>query len=46
MFIKNAVPMTNGIDMSVGSSITYFIMSLLTLVFLYGCHEAATYMVI
>lgn len=46
MFVKNAVPMTNGILMSQGSSITYFIMSLVTLLYLYACHEAASYMLL
>lgn len=46
MFVKNAVPMTNGILMSKGSSITYFVMSLVTLFYLYACHEAASYMLL
>jgi uncharacterized membrane protein len=46
MFVQNAVPMTNNILMSTGSSITYFVMSLVTLVFLYGFHEAASYMLL
>lgn len=46
MFIFNAVPMTNGILMSTGSSITYFVMSIVTLIFLYECHEATSYMLL
>lgn len=46
MFVQNAVPMTNNILMSTTSSITYFVMSLITLVFLYGFHEAASYMLL
>ena len=44
MFLFNAVPMTNGILMSAGASVTYFVMSFVTLIFLYECHEAAAYM--
>jgi hypothetical protein len=44
MFLFNAVPMTNGILMSAGASVTYFVMSIVTLIFLYECHEAAAYM--
>ena len=44
MFLFNAVPMTNGILMSAGASVTYFVMSGVTLIFLYECHEAAAYM--
>jgi hypothetical protein len=46
MFVQNAVPMTNGILMSRASSITYFVMSIITLIFLFGCHEAASYMLL
>jgi hypothetical protein len=46
MFVQNAVPMTNGKLMSAGSSITYFVMSLVTLLFLYACHEIASYMIL
>jgi len=46
MFVQNAVPMTNGILMSKASSITYFVMSIVTLIFLFGCHEAASYMLL
>jgi hypothetical protein len=46
MFVQNAVPMTNGILMSTTSSITYFVMSIITLFFLFGCHEAASYMLL
>lgn len=40
MFYFTAVPMTNGILMSTGSSVAYFVLSILTLLFLYECHEA------
>jgi hypothetical protein len=43
---NNAVPMTNGILMDAGSSLTYFIMSLITIIFLYANHEAVSYMVL
>ena len=46
MFFRNAVPLTNDILMSNASSITYFVMSIITLFFLYGCHEAASYMLL
>lgn len=46
MFIRNAVPLTTGILMSSASSVTYFVMSIITLLFLYACHEAASYMII
>jgi hypothetical protein len=46
MFVQNAVPMTNGILMSNASSITYFVMSIITIFYLYGCHEAASYMLL
>lgn len=46
MFVQNAVPLTNGILMSVGSSITYFILSILTLLVLFACHEFASYMIL
>ena len=46
MMLFNAVPMTNGILMSTGSSITYFVMAIVTLLFLYECHEAASYMLL
>ena len=46
MFLRNAVPMTNDILMSNASSITYFIMSIVTLIFLKGCHEASSYMLL
>jgi hypothetical protein len=38
--------MTNGILMDAGSSITYFVMSLITTIFLYANHEAVSYMVL
>ena len=44
--LRNAVPMTNDILMSSGSSVTYFVMSLITLIFLFACHECASYMVL
>jgi len=46
MFVQNAVPMTNGILMSTPASITYFVMSIITLFFLFCCHEAASYMLL
>ena len=46
MFVRNAVPLSTGILMSPASSITYFVMSLATLAFLFGCHEAASYMLL
>lgn len=46
MLFRNAVPLTDGILMSTASSITYFVMSIVTLLFLYGCHEAASYMLL
>jgi hypothetical protein len=44
--LLNAVPMTNDILMSSSSSITYFVMSLITLIYLFACHECASYMVL
>lgn len=46
MFVRNAVPLATGILMSTASSVTYFVMSLATLAFLFGCHEAASYMLL
>jgi len=46
MFLRNAVPMTNGIQINAGVSICYFIMSILTLLFLCYSHQAASQMVI
>ena len=46
MIFRNAVPMTNGILMATGSSVTYFVMSMITLLFLFACHECASYMVL
>lgn len=46
MFVQNAVPLTNGILMSSASSITYFVMSILTMFFLFACHEVASYMLL
>ena len=44
--LKNAVPMTDGILMNKASSVTYFVMSLVSLIFLYANHEAVSYMVL
>ena len=44
--LLNAVPMTNDILMSSSASITYFVMSLVTLIYLFACHECASYMVL
>ena len=44
MLFKNAVPLTNDILMSTSYSITYFVMSIITLFFLYFCHEVASSM--
>jgi hypothetical protein len=44
--LKNAVPMTDGILMNTATSVTYFVMSLVSLVFLYANHEAVSYMVL
>lgn len=38
--------MTDGILMNKGFSVTYFVMSLVNLLFLYANHEAVTYMVL
>ena len=38
--------MTDGILMNAASSVTYFVMSLITLIFLYANHEAVSYMVL
>jgi len=46
MLFKGAVPLTNGILLSSTTSITYFVMSIITLFFLYGCHEATSYMIL
>jgi ABC-type nickel/cobalt efflux system permease component RcnA len=46
MLFKNAVPLSNGILLSTTTSITYFVMSIVTLFFLYGCHEATSYMLL
>ena len=46
MMLRNAVPMTNGILMYAGSSVSYFVVSLLNLLFLYANHEAISYMVL
>lgn len=46
MFIRNAVPLTNGVLMSVGSSITYFVLSIFTLILLFASYESASYMVL
>lgn len=34
-FLKNAVPQINGVAIPVGASIAYFVLSLVTLLFLY-----------
>jgi hypothetical protein len=44
--LLNAVPMTNDILMSSSASITYFVMSLVTLIYLFATHECASYMVL
>ena len=44
--LYNAVPMTDGILMNAASSVTYFVMSLISLIFLYANHEAVSYMVL
>jgi hypothetical protein len=44
--LRNIVPMSNGILMSQTSSITYFVMSFITLLVLFACHECASYMVL
>lgn len=46
MMLRNAVPMTDGILMNKGFSVTYFVMSLVNLLFLYANHEAVSYMVL
>ena len=46
LVLLNAVPMTNDILMSSSASITYFVMSLVTLIYLFACHECASYMVL
>lgn len=46
LMLKNAVPMTDGILMNAASSVTYFVMSLVSLIFLYANHEAVSYMVL
>jgi len=42
-FLKNSVPQINGILVSIATSITYFILSLLTLFFLYMQYEVVNY---
>ncbi len=42
-FLKNAVPQINGVAIPVGASITYFILSLVTLLFLYLQYEVVNY---
>jgi hypothetical protein len=42
-FLKNAVPQINGVAIPVGASIAYFILSLVTLVFLYLQYEVVNY---
>ena len=44
--LRNAVPMTDGILMNAASSVTYFVLSLISLIFLYANHEAVSYMVL
>ena len=46
LMLNNAVPMTDGILMNKNFSVTYFVMSLVTLLFLYANHEAVSYMVL
>ena len=46
LMLRNIVPMTNDILMSSASSVTYFVMSLITLLFLFASHECASYMVL
>jgi hypothetical protein len=41
--LKNAVPQINGIAIPVGASITYFVLSLVTLIFLYLQYEVVNY---
>ena len=38
--------MIDGILMNAASSVTYFVMSLISLIFLYANHEAVSYMVL
>ena len=46
MMMRNVVPITNNILISSGISVTFFVMSLVTLIFHFICHEAASYMVL
>ena len=46
MFLKNAVPITTNIHIGSGISLTYFIMSLITLIFLFATHEGASNIVV
>lgn len=43
MFIQNCVPQTNGILLNAGISITYFILSLVSLATLFGAFETVSY---
>lgn len=46
LMLRNAVPMTDGILMNSRSSVSYFVIALINLIFLYANHEAISYMVL